>query len=945
MGEGGGAGGGGSIAGDAGVSPGGGGETTGGTGGAGGASQAGGSGGDSGSGGAAASGPCDVDNGGCGDPAFVRCVVQSNAAPQCEDIDECAVDNGSCGDPRYFSCTDNEGAPPSCAEMDLCATDNGGCGAPERVTCSNNTGAQPSCDDIDECAVDNGGCGDEAFFSCTNHYAAQPSCEDIDECLEGTHDCAPAADCSNESPGYSCACRDGFTGDGTTCTSEGCAGPNPCAPGICEGNSGGYSCLCPCGFASSGGTCVDLAPHRWYVDADAEPGGDGQCWSTAFEDLNDALAVADAGDDIWVAEGHYYPGADREDTFSITTGVSVYGGFDGDEMAFEERRVTSNRVYLNGDIDRNRTNTTYTTRALQAGDSYHVVTANVASGEARLDGLTIVGGFCDGDVNYGAGVYLQNGALTLHDVDFDEQLGVYLQYDGASVYADGGVLRVEDSYFEASEGAIRADDSELDISDTQFSLADLRRAVVVNGGTATLTDCRSTQAAIEATNADVSLVRHLTTDAYSTGAVIVRGGGLTVIDSSFRENSADFEGGAIAAYDGAVVDVSGSTFTLNRIASDGRNVGAGIYGEGVSLTITDCDFDRNEAGFEGLGQIGTGQRGGSGGSLRLHDTTSEIIGSTFTNGYAHGGGGAIALTGIGATRIEGCLFSNNAAYNAGGAINSNDADLTIVDTTFDDNVAGYRGGALDLGRGDIDIVRCRFSRNVSDDGGGAIHAGFSNWDATMTDPVSIVQSTFDDHAAALGGVIFSQRHMALVQVASRTSIALDLGTNEHAGQGGALFTRFPITMDNSTFTEFFAEVSGQFLQMEDDVEPGAGAFAGTENVLWTSATGTWAEGPGTASFERSCVDSALASGTNVALSASPFVDLEEAAALVYELQLASDSTCKDQLASGALPVDAWDLDRDLDVDEALPRDLAELSRIVGPAADLGAFEERGLTPP
>jgi hypothetical protein len=68
------------------------------------------------------------------------------------------------------------------------------------------------------------------------------------------------------------------------------------------------------------------------------------------------------------------------------------------------------------------------------------------------------------------------------------------------------------------------------------------------------------------------------------------------------------------------------------------------------------------------------------------------------------------------------------------------------------------------------------------------------------------------------------------------------------------------------------------------------------------------------------------------------------AALRYEVQLASDSVCKDQLTLGELPADAWDLDADLDVSEPLPLDLAGLPRSAFGAADLGAFEEQGVVP-
>lgn len=42
------------------------------------------------------------------------------------------------------------------------------------------------------------------------------ACVDIDECATGNI-CDPNADCYNDLGGYSCRCRDGYTGNGYTC--------------------------------------------------------------------------------------------------------------------------------------------------------------------------------------------------------------------------------------------------------------------------------------------------------------------------------------------------------------------------------------------------------------------------------------------------------------------------------------------------------------------------------------------------------------------------------------------------------------------------------------------------------------------------------------------------------------------------------------------------------
>jgi hypothetical protein len=71
-----------------------------------------------------------------------------------------------------------------------------------------------------------------------------------------------------------------------------------------------------------------------YVDIDATGNNDGSSWQDAFTDLGDALASAEAGDRIWVAEGVYVsPGMLIGFTpiWQLPDGVSLIGGFSGVE--------------------------------------------------------------------------------------------------------------------------------------------------------------------------------------------------------------------------------------------------------------------------------------------------------------------------------------------------------------------------------------------------------------------------------------------------------------------------------------------------------------------------------------------------------------------------------------------------------------------------------------
>ena len=117
-----------------------------------------------------------------------------------------------------------------------------------------------------------------------------------------------------------------------------------------------------------------------YVDQDARYGANnGTSWQNAYLSLQDALEEAEVGNEIWVAEGTYYPdeGAsqtpdDRNSSFHLKSGVVVYGGFNGTETMVSQRNhlPETNGTILSGDIDQNG--------VLDSGTAYHVVTGSGA---------------------------------------------------------------------------------------------------------------------------------------------------------------------------------------------------------------------------------------------------------------------------------------------------------------------------------------------------------------------------------------------------------------------------------------------------------------------------------------------------------------------------------------------------------------------------------------
>lgn len=102
--------------------------------------------------------------------------------------------------------------------------------------------------------------------------------------------------------------------------------------------------------ALGSGTAVQATSHIIYVNHAATGGDNGTTWADAYPNLQDALAQATAGDEIWVATGVYIPGATVSDTFALVPGAAVYGGFVGGETERGQRDWEANPTVLSGDI-------------------------------------------------------------------------------------------------------------------------------------------------------------------------------------------------------------------------------------------------------------------------------------------------------------------------------------------------------------------------------------------------------------------------------------------------------------------------------------------------------------------------------------------------------------------------------------------------------------------
>ncbi len=178
-----------------------------------------------------------------------------------------------------------------------------------------------------------------------------------------------------------------------------------------------------------------------YVDDSASGSNNGSSWTDGYTDLQDAIADAVFGDQIWVAQGIYYPSTiaenDRDKSFELKDGVAIYGGFEGDESNLVDRDFNLFETYLSGDFNQNN--------AL-SDNSYSVIYSSAVSGSTIVDGFIITAGnasaLCNGQLRqrYGGGWYNDAsgaGKLSSPTIENCRFVGNEAYCAGGAFYNDG----------------------------------------------------------------------------------------------------------------------------------------------------------------------------------------------------------------------------------------------------------------------------------------------------------------------------------------------------------------------------------------------------------------------------------------------------------------------------------------------------------------------------
>lgn len=372
-----------------------------------------------------------------------------------------------------------------------------------------------------------------------------------------------------------------------------------------------------------------------YVNVNANGADNGTSWANAFTDFQAGVNAATSGEQVWVAKGTYQLAAGS--SYSMKSGVAIYGGFAGTETALSQRNW--------------KTNTTI----LRALNTSVIINKNLV-GNAVLDGFTITNGFAHG----GGGMFNENSSPLIQNVVFlkNEAFGTS-GADGSFPGGSGG------DGAPGLGGAIYNDDTSSPvISDTSFLQNQARGGMGGNGANGA-----PGTAGIGGPGGWGSTGGNGGAGGPGLGGAIFNDGSSPVLVRISIEGNLVYGGiGGNGGFGG-----NGGNGTDGGNAGSGGNGGFGGFGYGVGIynnsganpTIVSSLFDNNTAFSGSGGNAGIGGAGGNG-------TKPNGVGGNGGNSGNSGNGG-----------------------DASGVIFNNSSSPTLINVTITKNqpIVGEPGSA------------------------------------------------------------------------------------------------------------------------------------------------------------------------------------------------------------------------------------------------------------
>ena len=447
---------------------------------------------------------------------------------------------------------------------------------------------------------------------------------------------------------------------------------------------------------------VHLQIH--YVSENGAGNKDGSSWENALDGntllesgytkLADALLQAQINDCFWIASGTYLPCGDLNPSkhFTLNEGVSVYGGFAGNETTLDERDLENESTVFSGELQRDDDETNNTDGIFISNDATTLWKEN-----ACMDGITITKGY--NASNKGAALWIGEGtqvSLNQCQITENREGGIYNQ----------GFLEVRNSVLSNNrremEGGIF-----MNLPDYSGS---------INFGAGVL---------INMEHGIVSFERCSLESNYSeSNGVIFSLGVLSANETIFEDNTADRIG---TIFSQGKVKLTNTIFHNNR--AENR---LGVMMVMDSLDMVNCTLSDNHSNYYTATHFPTGNTNYPG-----HRTSgieawgySNVDHCQFLNNDAGTClGGALSI--MGTADVKSCTFIGNKGAgtwkdpnNPGGNISVNimigdpdgaalyvEGNVLATDCVFSENV-GYRGSTIGVWQGSLTMERCKIVNSI-----------------------------------------------------------------------------------------------------------------------------------------------------------------------------------------------------------------------------------------
>ena len=275
------------------------------------------------------------------------------------------------------------------------------------------------------------------------------------------------------------------------------------------------------------------------------------------------------------------------------------------------------------------------------------------------------------------------------------------------------------------------------------------------------------------------------------GAVYSTSRSLTIIQSSFINNTAWVNGGAV--YFSAS---SSYELTIKQCIFESNNADNGAGG----AVYVDGNYgSANEPSSRNI--FNDNRASSNGGALCVRNGNLYINYSSFTNNTASNGGAAYTSSSYDSAVINGIIFNNNSAVSSGGAIYMSNSYVSVAmnEISLINNIAGSDGGAVYTSSRYNSIAINGISRmvnNTAGRNGGAVYVlGNNNFVSILTNGTIFINNRAKSGA---GGAIHIPGYPGVSVTTYDTTFTNNIG---YTG-GGALHiagNQSSLTVNRSTF--------------------------------------------------------------------------------------------------------------------------------------------------